>query len=162
VRDKQTIAIARNDGHELRSLSRELRQTDESLTVRYQLLSDTTDASVATSSQIITGTTEEISQQTNQFVQEVYTPTTLSADARATGSFSRPIRITGQLSAPEDAPPSGNATFLVNGRPHSGSIASDGSFVLRYRPMTAPAGSTSVPIAYAPTTRRCISRHRPP
>gem|GEM_PF-2038911 len=141
---------AQRRARELRSLSRELRQTDESLTVRYQLLSDTTDASVATSSQIITGTTEEISQQTNQFVQEVYTPTTLSADARATGSFSRPIRITGQLSAPEDAPPSGNATFLVNGRPHSGSIASDGSFVLRYRPMTAPAGSTSVPIAYAP------------
>jgi len=102
---------AQRRARELRSLSRELRQTDESLTVRYQLLSDTTDASVATSSQIITGTTEEISQQTNQFVQEVYTPTTLSADARATGSFSRPIRITGQLSAPEDAPPSGNATF---------------------------------------------------
>jgi len=60
VRDKQTIAIARNDGHESCAASRELRQTDESLTVRYQLLSDTTDASVATSSQIITGTTEEI------------------------------------------------------------------------------------------------------
>jgi hypothetical protein len=61
---------AQRRARELRSLSRELRQTDESLTVRYQLLSDTTDASVATSSQIITGTTEEISQQTNQFVKK--------------------------------------------------------------------------------------------
>ena len=141
---------AQRRARELRNRSRELQRTADALAVRYRLLSDTTDVSLSAASRIVADTTGEITQQTDQYVQATYTQTTLSADASGNGSFARPIRVTGQLSAPEDAPPSGNATFLVNGRPHTGRIASDGSVSLRYRPVTAPTGPVSIPVAYAP------------
>jgi len=104
-RDKQTIAIARNDGTRVRSLhgsfgKRQLMSHHRSLPASERHNRRVRRNEFADYHRYDRGDL----QQTNQFPGVC--PTTLKG-RRACKLLFRPIRITGQLSAPEDAPPSG-------------------------------------------------------
>ncbi|MFW6382509.1 MAG: hypothetical protein ACOCZD_00540 [Haloferacaceae archaeon] len=141
---------AQRRARELNDLSRELQRTDEALSARYRELDDTAPGSLETASASIDETTEETTRRTEAVVRESYTATELTAEADSSGSFTDPIRITGSLTAPGEEPPNGTVSFLVNDRVHNASVASDGSFTLRYRPVTDPVGEGSIDVAYAP------------
>ena len=150
ARDAGDRDRARERARELNALTRELRRTDESLAVNYQNLSDTTPSTPETAVAAIDETTDETTRQTEAIVRQAYTDTELTARADSDGSFTDPVRITGELSASSEDPPTGNVSFLVNGQRQFGSVAPDGSFTLRYRPVTDPVGSASVDVAYVP------------
>lgn len=141
---------AKRRAQELTNLTRELQQTEASLLTRYQKLGNTTPGSLETATMSITETTDETARQTDEIVGETYPATSLTAEASSTGSFRNAIPITGQLAADEAPPPDGNVSFLINGRVHNTTVASDGSFTLQYRPVTEPAETTSISVEYLP------------
>ena len=123
---------------------------DRSAPAGLRRVPDPTASPSETASEAISDTTDATTRETERIVEEAYASTGVTARAEGGGSFSDPIRITGRLTAEGDGPPRGDASFLVNGRPHSATVAPDGSFRLRYRPVEAPAGTASIEVAYVP------------
>lgn len=141
---------AQRRARELRNITADLRRIERSLTPRYQALSETTDGSVATASDVVSATTTDAARRTAARVEETYTATAVTAEATANGSFADPIRLTGRLTAEGSDPPSGNVSFRVNGQTVTTTVDPDGTFVLPYRPVTASEGPVQLTLAYAP------------
>jgi hypothetical protein len=141
---------AQQRARELRNITSDLRRIDESLTPRYQAIAETTDGSTAAASRVVSATTTETTQQTTTRVQESYTVTEVTAEASPAGSFTDPVRITGQLTAADNDPPRGTVSFRVNGRPVTTAVDPNGTFVIPYRPVAAAEGSTQISVRYVP------------
>ena len=141
---------AQRHARELRNITSDLRRIERSLTPRYEALPETTDGSVGTASAIVSATTADRARQTAARVEATYTATELTAEASPSGSFDAPIRLTGRLTADGTDPPSGNASFRVNGRVVTTTVEPDGTFVLPYRPVTGSEGPAQLSLTYAP------------
>jgi len=141
---------AQRRARDLNNLTRELRQTEQSLIEEYDTLDGLTNDSLGPTMMTITQTTDETADQTDQIVQESYSSTSMTATAANQGSFANPITITGELTADDNTPPIGNASFLVNDQVYHGKVSSDGSFMIEYRPVTVTQGSAILDLAYVP------------
>ena len=141
---------AQRRARELSNITGDLRRIEQSLTPRYQAIAATTDGSTTTASRVVSTTTTETTQRTTERVQETYTATGVSAEASPSGSFADPVRVTGQLTAANDDPPSGTVVFRVNDRTVTTTVEPDGTFVLPYRPTAIPDGPAQIPVSYVP------------
>ncbi|MDB2282679.1 hypothetical protein PM030_12430 [Halorubrum ezzemoulense] len=141
---------AQRRARELRNITSDLRDIEQSLTLRYQAMGETTDGATVSASSIVTETTTDRERRTAVRVREVYTVTAVTAEASPNGSFTEPIRLTGRLTAEGTDPPSGNVSFRVNGQTLTTTVDPDGTFALPYRPVTATRGPARIPLTYTP------------
>lgn len=149
ARANGNVDRARRLARKLLKLSERLNRLGNSLTKSYTNISVSSGVRLQNATAAIANTTENLTEQTDAVVQEVFSVTTLVASAEPNGSFSNPVHVSGRLTANQSTLPT-HVTIQVGSQRIPAAVAENGSFTIAYRPTAVPCGPQTLEVAYIP------------
>ncbi len=151
ARENGETERARQLARELLAHDRRLNQTGQRLQATYAIIENATGVDTSTERETIEERTRNVSETTDDIRAALFVETEITiSEASTTASFTEPLVVRGRVTTVNGTGISNTTVAIRESRQAATTTASNGSFILQYRPVSLPADADEVSVDHIP------------